>query len=164
MMQKTPGEDTSGEPDAADPVKSLLPENNKPVTITLKPPPPVEHITASALNAKFSRTLDRVRSEKVILVVTSYGKEMGVLVPPGVSDLIEEIKIVMRIAEARLKIRELLCCAQYLDQSFIIERLGEPVAAVVPMKILDIMAEIDIMAALRAETERKPGTSEEQAK
>jgi len=163
-MQKTPGKDTSGESTPGEPAATNLEESllrgKTAVSISVKPPPLIRSFTSTELRAFFTDRLNKVHSDVEILVVTSYGKKMGVVVSPGISDLIFENKIKMKIAVARVKIYEMLACAQYLNQSFIIDRRGEPVAAVVPLRILEIMDEIAEDTAKTLGALEKPPTEQ----
>lgn len=111
------------------------------VPVSLIPPriESIRKVSASKLRTALGSTLDHVRKNKEILLITRNNRTVGLIVPPELVGIIEGYKTQVRLAMAYVQMSDILSRIEYRDENFIIDRVGQILGAMCPLRIFDAM-------------------------
>ena len=83
--------------------------------------------------------LDHVRKNKEILLMTRNNRTVGLIIPPELIEMIEGYRTQVRLAVASVQMSDILSRIEYRDENFIIDRVGQILAVMGPLRIFDAM-------------------------
>ena len=111
------------------------------VPVSLIPPrlESIRKVSASKLRTALGPTLDHVRKNKEILLMTRNNRTVGLIIPPELIAIIEGYRTQVRLAVANVQMSDILSRIEYRDENFIIDRVGQVLAIMGPLRIFDAM-------------------------